>query len=237
MPVCSAWIASLAYGGSRSRDPVELLSRGPGVTNHPVGVIPSNAITVPADWPLDPDGSITCLTCHTRLPSFTGDSPPHLRGGDKYASPVEFCATCHAAQSVRSASGAHWMAVQAAHLQPEHLESAGSASLLDHGSMRCMECHDGVNAKESDNTIAWNRGPGTMGDERRSHPVGVPYGRLDRGRSVTRLRPAGLLPKEVHLPGGQVSCISCHDLYAPGRHKLAVTTDNSALCFACHDMG
>jgi predicted CXXCH cytochrome family protein len=66
-----------------------------------------------------------------------------------------------------------------------------------------------------------------------NHPVGVRYGA--RGSSVA-LRPASLLPDNVRLPDGTVSCVSCHDLYARDGHLLSVPLDESTLCYTCHDM-
>lgn len=51
-----------ALGGSST---VECAAQfGPGITNYPVGVIPSAAIAVPSIRPLDNHGAITCLICH-----------------------------------------------------------------------------------------------------------------------------------------------------------------------------
>ena len=86
------------------------------------------------------------------------------------------------------------------------------------------------------NATPWNPGGGYDGTQTGNHPVGVRYP-LGAGRdSGVSFRPAGLLPEQVRLPGGVVSCVSCHDLYAPERHLLTVSLDGSALCFTCHAM-
>lgn len=230
---------SEAGGTARYRSPADQLRCGPGVTNHPVNVVPSSAVEVPDDWPLGPGGTITCLTCHRRLPSLGGVSNPSLRDFDEAETEsTDFCTKCHGSSTEHSAAAMHWMAVGVAHVKTERTRSRRRTGLLDHDSRRCMGCHDGVSANEAANTTVWNRGPGALGDRRRNHPVGVPYRdrAKPRKKSTARLRPTSLLPAKVRLPDGQVSCVSCHDLYAPGRHRLTVPIEGSALCFSCHDM-
>lgn len=49
-------------------------------------------------------------------------------------------------------------------------------------------------------------------------------------------RPASLLPREMQLPNGVVSCVSCHNLYGREKDLLSVPIEGSELCFTCHDM-
>lgn len=237
-------VSSIANaGGTADLRGAGTLRYGPGVANHPVNVVPSSTVEVPADWPLGFGGTITCLTCHRRMPS-QGGSSPFLRDFDEGATDrlvaetdsVGFCVKCHGASTERSAASMHWMAVGVAHVKTERTHARRRTGLLDNDSRRCMGCHDGVSANETANTTAWNRGPGSLGDRRRNHPVGVPYRDRSRQKSAIRLRPTSLLPAKVRLPDGQVSCVSCHDLYASGRHRLTVPIEGSALCFSCHDM-
>jgi len=226
-------------GGAADLRDADTLRYGPGVTNHPVNVVPSSAVDIPADWPLGSAGTITCLTCHQRLPSLSGASDPLLRDFDEAETDsVGFCVKCHGTSTDRSAASMHWMGVGVAHVKAERTRSRRRAGLLDHDSRRCMGCHDGVSANEAANTTAWNRGHGSVGDRRRNHPVGVPYRdrAKPRKKSAASLRPISLLPAKVRLPDGQVSCVSCHDLYASDRHRLTVPIEASALCFSCHDM-
>lgn len=66
------------------------------------------------------------------------------------------------------------------------------------------------------------------------HPIGVRMmagrGNLEEGelRSPTSLDP------RVRLFDGRVGCGSCHSIYAPGRNKLVMPNERSALCTACH---
>lgn len=228
-------VAAFGQAWSRHRSLADKLRQGPGVANHPVGVVPSGAVTVPPDWPLDADGSITCTTCHATLPSLDGRSGSMLRritdpSGDRLA----FCATCHTDDSSRSAAAMHWTVVGVAHVRPESDALRAPTGLLDAQSRQCLSCHDGVNAGESVNGPG-GRGHAPLIGQGGEHPVGVIYrgGRADRGR---RLRAASRLPRTVRLPNGRLSCVSCHDLYARDRHRLTVPIEGSALCFTCHDM-
>ena len=99
-----------------------------------------------------------------------------------------------------------------------------------------MGCHDGVNATEAANATPWNPDVSQVGDPRRNHPVGVRYAQSARLGSAGRFHPADLLPTKVRLPDGQVSCVSCHDLYASDRYHLTVPIEGSDLCFACHNL-
>ncbi|MFQ5415040.1 MAG: cytochrome c3 family protein [Phycisphaerae bacterium] len=44
------------------------------------------------------------------------------------------------------------------------------------------------------------------------------------------------MPAAVRLPGGRVSCVSCHDVFVLAPQRLTVPIEGSALCFACHAM-
>lgn len=208
---------------------------GPGEVNHPVNVIPSPAITIPGGWPVDSSGAITCLTCHATLPDWNGSSGPNLREDDPESSGgLAFCAKCHGDDSGQAGDNMHWTVMGAAHI---HLDDDGThaTGLLDTDSQRCLGCHDGVSARDFGFTAGY-RGTGEPIDLRHTHPVGIPYKTIGtRGRNA-RLRPAMLLPPQVRLPSGRVSCISCHNLYATDPSRLAVPIENSRLCFSCHDM-
>ena len=228
-----------AGGTTGQRSLAEQLRYGPGQSNHPVGVEPSEGITIPEGWPLDEDGTINCRTCHEQLPSLEGATDTHLRDFDAESGNTrDFCAKCHTAGDQRSAAAMHWMAVPAAHLSDDNIvsPSSGSSRMLDQHTRQCMGCHDGVSASDADNPTPWNRGRGYAGDRRRNHPVGVSYPTHTPRDYSVKFRPAALLPPEVQLPDGKVSCVSCHNLYSQGRSLLTVSNERSALCFTCHDL-
>ncbi len=230
--------SAIAVGEPRdaSRSFADRVRYGPGDTNHPVNVRPSQAISIPQGWPVDSDGSITCLTCHTKRPSLAGGDSPSLReSNDTLRGHIGFCGRCHIDGERPTAGGMHWRAVRLAHVKVDDALGGRSAPGLDSQTRACLECHDGVTARESRNTLgssivsdAW--------DARREHPVGVPYpGSLGRLRESAYI-PKNMLPPQVQLPGGKVSCVSCHNLYAGERNLLTVPIEGSALCFACHSM-
>jgi predicted CXXCH cytochrome family protein len=215
-----------------------MLLRGPGVSNHPVGMAPSSSVNLPADWPLDPDGTMTCLTCHSNLPSSRGSGDPCLRDFDpELEAATEFCMKCHGGSSHQGRADVHWMAVQTAHVGAEATPTAPSSHLLDAQTRQCLGCHDGVGASESSNTTPWNRGhAASFGGPQGNHPVGVSYPTGSQARTGSQFRAKSFLPEQVQLPRGQVSCVSCHDLYSGDRYLLTVPIEGSELCFTCHDM-
>ncbi|MHC4609544.1 MAG: cytochrome c3 family protein, partial [Planctomycetota bacterium] len=94
----------------------------------------------------------------------------------------------------------------------------------------------GVTAVESNNPAGSKAGRNSMADSGRNHPIGVSYADRVRQTSASALRPVALLPQEVRLPDGKVSCVSCHSLYAGRPNLLTVPIEKSQLCFACHQM-
>jgi len=217
------------------------LGSGPGVLNHPVHVKPSPEIIIPAGWPLDVDGTITCVTCHSSLPSLDGTANPNLRVShrelphDVESSGPQFCRNCHSENAANTARGMHWLAVARAHISGGYEEPDSSYNAtLDEGSRRCLTCHDGVSSREASYQTTWNSGGGSIGDRARNHPIGVPYPRGGRRHAEVPLRHSANLPAQVRLPGGNVSCLSCHDLYSPGPNRLSVPIERSHLCLACH---
>ncbi len=127
------------------------------------------------------------------------------------------------------------MAVGYAHLAPEGESRARRGAVLDAVSSNCLTCHDGVNAREAGHQWLRSAG-GYLGDPGRNHPVGIPYVRRENDHRGSPLRHVTLLPKEVRLPDGKVSCVSCHNLYNVERYRLSVPIEGSRLCLTCHDM-
>lgn len=208
---------------------------GPGVINHPINVVPSNAIVIPADWPLAANGTITCLTCHTTLPR-DNDDRPQLRGASgSTVDARQFCIQCHHGEARPTAANMHWVAVNRAHIGSDNDADVPRNGRGD-GSRQCLACHDGVSAP--DTGYETNSAPhgGDFGDPRRNHPIGVRYPWGGKRGGDSPLRPAALLPKSVRLPSGNVDCVSCHNMYANSPKLLSVPIEGSALCFTCHDM-
>ena len=230
-PIASAPVVagSLGWGG--------MPEHGPGIVNHPVGVVPAGDITVPPGWPLDDRGAITCQTCHAEIPAGSGGSEPRLRDFEPQAAqPAAFCTKCHNRVDQHNGGSVHWAALGVAHVRNDDADTHGDGRRLDAHTRRCLTCHDGASATESDNITPWTRSRGYPGDRGRNHPVGVRYDGLRRSKGLSPLRPVSLLPREVALPDGKVGCLSCHNLYAGGRYLLSVPIQVSVLCLTCHDM-
>lgn len=237
--VLATSLGSLATASNRpgvDADLSRVLRQGPGVINHPVGVRPSPAVQVPEGWPLDSAGRLTCTTCHESIPALSGRGGTRLRShGDPTDDPSAFCATCHGTTTDHGAAGMHWRAMQRAHVRSTSSSHAAGYGSLDADSVRCLSCHDGVTAPEAGYETASGHGIGSLGDSTRNHPVGVAYRSFGRTQE-TKLRAEQALPSSVRLPGGRVSCVSCHNLYSPEPKLLTVPIEGSALCFTCHDM-
>ncbi len=238
-------VTGLGWGLESSTVAENMREYGPGIANHPVGVIPSAAVTVPPSWPLDDDGAITCFTCHTAIQLGTEYSGPGLRDFDSEAAqatrregPVfnRFCAKCHSRGERRSSGSMHWLGFGVAHVLSHRKNHRDDGRTLDSHTRQCLSCHDGASATESTSTTPWSRPRGYLGDHRVNHPVGVRYGSLSRPKDLAPLRPVSLLPRGVALPDGKVGCISCHNLYAGEKYLLTVPIQGSELCLTCHDM-
>ena len=229
-------IPVVASGIPGRRNLADTLRHGPGNINHPVGVVPSASIKIPQGWPLDINGSITCVTCHTSLPLLDGSASVSLRGGPgTTADSLTFCAKCHSSSGGDGSHALHWMAMGSAHIRVGANQAQHAGGRLDSESRRCLGCHDGINAIEK----AGGSGVPSFGQFRASgseHPIGVVYSSSKSGHRSSRLRPSGLLPDTIRLPGGRVSCVSCHNLYARNEHLLSTPMEQSRLCFTCHDM-
>jgi len=229
-------LAAASNWPGTDRDLSRTLRHGPGVVNHPVGVRPSHGVHIPDGWPLDANGRLTCTTCHESIPALSGRGGAKLRRHvDPTDDPSAFCATCHGTATGRSAAGMHWQAMPRAHVRSTSSSVATGYGSLDADSVRCLTCHDGVTARETSYETSSGHGMASFGDTGRNHPVGVRYRAMDH-KSDTRLRAEQALPSSVRLPGGRVSCVSCHNLYSPEPKLLTVPIEGSALCFTCHDM-
>ncbi len=207
----------------------DALRHGPGVVNHPVGVVPSARVRIPAGWPLRADGTLTCLTCHASLPDLESSGDAKLRGNPTAGDAAgNFCVTCHGGSWSDNSRAMHWMALTRAHIPADNDAEAyaGGRDGLDRESRRCLECHDGVTARDG------SVGGKGMADPGTNHPVGIEYA-TGRDAEVT-LRSPSELPHSVRLPGGRVSCVSCHNLYAGHDRLLTVPLERSTLCFTCH---
>ncbi|MCB1908503.1 MAG: cytochrome c3 family protein [Rhodocyclaceae bacterium] len=190
------------------------------VASHPTGVRPS--MTAVADYPLDWKGELTCSSCH----EIHGRHHGGLRGDKRHR---DFCLACHRDSFFqRMADGGRSLAVSG-HLDAVGL--AGQPALLDPYTAQCMDCHGERGDAQVEVAGAANtrhRGSGI------NHPVGVDY---LKASGYGGFRDRAALDRAIELPGGLVSCISCHSGYS-GRHGavVQVAARGRSLCLECHDL-
>jgi len=188
--------------------------------SHPSGFTPREKI--PPEYPLDWKGELTCTSCHTPH----GNSPDMLRGVKRGR---DFCLACHDEKFFNKMPD-HGASVMAGHMD-SGVHEAGHAAALDQDSIRCLGCHGesgdprGVNVDR--------HGVLRHNSKSMNHPIGVSY--ADAARSGG-FRAQAMLSKAIMLPGGRVSCVSCHNGYSKQHGRLVMPNFRSALCFECHDL-
>ena len=195
----------------------------PGAS-HPVGMMVTAQL--PAGFPLDETGRMTCLTCHRAHQPPDGLPLEHLlRGG---TAGEELCSQCHAQSHKVAERDAHALAFGEAHdqVEPEGAVIGG----VDQRSMVCLSCHDDLSAGSSGVSVG-RAGSGKA--KWTSHPVGVPYpvGRGPRGG----YRPRSAISPAIKLFDDKLACESCHNLYSSIENYLVMSNARSRLCLDCHD--
>jgi len=184
---------------------------------HPSGFTPRRQL--PAEYPLDWKGDMTCSTCHTPH----GRTPGLLRGTLKAR---EFCQACHEPAFFALMKDAGTSLVASGHLD------VGTGTIdIDRHSLQCLACHGGNLSGDAAVSI------GRAGILRHSsgnapHPIGRSYRNASRNGGF---RPeAQLAQRNIQLSDGKISCISCHQAYGKNHGKLTTSNDRSALCLSCH---
>lgn len=211
--------ASLLYG---SLEQLCVACHGGAVEeSHPSGLRPS--MKVPDHFPLDWKGDLTCSSCHRIHALVHGQLRADLRG-------TAFCTQCHGRDFFEQMADGGSSLVLSGHIDAN---TAPAAQISDTYSIQCMTCHDdksdtvdpkiGIDASN----IARHRS-GSM-----NHPVGVDY---IKAAVFGGYRSLSQLPAQIVLPGGQISCISCHQGYSAQHGEVVVPQLGSNLCFQCHDL-
>lgn len=95
----------------------------------------------------------------------------------------------------------------------------------------CLSCHDGSVAM----AVNYAVGAAVGGGMHASHPVDVDYAAA-AARLPGRLQPAGSLPANLVLPGGKVTCVTCHDGASSEKAHASMPLARSRLCMGCHDL-
>lgn len=191
--------------------------KGAVEASHPSGFTPARAL--PSEFPLDWRGKMTCSTCHDFHDGRTRKR--QVAVDDK-----DLCLSCHAAGFFDDMPDHGQNIARSGHIDAR---AQRPPSPVDAYSMRCIECHGTYVSLPNDGirtAYTANNGTGMV-----NHPIGSTYGNRI-GRS--RFRPAATLPKDILLPDGRVSCLSCHDGYS--REHGAMVPSRADLCVHCHDM-
>lgn len=188
-------------------------------TSHPSGFAPRDALH--ADYPLDWKGDLTCSTCH----EVHGKSPGFMRGTRRGR---ELCFACHDTKFFTRMRDQGESMMASGHLDAGRLMSRAK---VDGYSLQCMGCHGAAGdprAASIDRNMVVRHGSTSL-----NHPIGASYDKASRSGGY---RPAARLSRKILLPGGLVSCISCHEGYSKNHGKLVLSNVKSALCLGCHDI-
>ncbi len=186
------------------------------MASHPSGVSPS--MHVPAKFPLDWKGDITCSTCHDTHNKKHGLLRVTERG-------KAFCGACHAATFFTAMADGGISTIISGHLD-------ASGELEDPYSIQCMICHDDKGDPDQVYPVSINRA-GVIRHKGSSHPVGKSY---QLASTYGGYRPMSQLHTSIVLPNGLMSCVSCHLGYSENHGALVSTIAGSGLCFECHQL-
>lgn len=187
--------------------------------SHPSGFVPRRSL--PAEFPLDWKGDLTCSTCH-----LTHSGEPGLLRGKKRGR--EFCLSCHEPAFFRNMKDAGSSLVISGHLDV----GRGRGTIdIDPHSLHCLGCHAGGHS--GGGSVSVSRG-GILRHASGSAPH--PIGRSYRDASLRGgFHPEHqLAQKKIILSNGKISCVSCHEAYKKDHGKLVVSLNRSALCLSCH---
>ncbi len=188
--------------------------------SHPTGFNPGRPM--PADYPVDWKGDLTCSTCHEPH----GDFPGKLRGTER-GKPM--CLKCHDTQFFAGMRDGGQSLVVSGHLS---LDQKTVLKSLDPFSVNCMGCHGqqgDSDAVQVDSQLVVRHGA----QQSVNHPIGRDY---DTASRYGGYRPKSMLSKKILLPNGRIGCISCHEGYSKEHGKLLMPRGRSALCMECHDL-
>lgn len=197
----------------------EICHRNVRTVSHASGFRPGRPL--PPEYPLDWKGDMTCSTCH--LPH--GNQAGLLRGTKRGK---DFCLACHTPEFFSAMKDAGASIVESGHLQSSDADRGLDG--LDSYSLNCMRCHIGKSGKAAPVSVGMNLLRHDGG--RINHPIGSSY---REAAKFGGYRPVQRLSKKILLPGGRLSCLSCHLGYSMRHGQLAVSNNRSALCFECHE--
>jgi predicted CXXCH cytochrome family protein len=215
----------LAGGGATATNAILLVARQDKLcvdchqraveASHPVGFTPARPL--PAEFPLDWQGQMTCTTCHKPH----GETSSGVLGA---APDQSLCLACHDDGFFRQMADRGESVRGRAHLAARDRP----ATSVDLYSLQCMNCHDDKVAVSAGGMNNLLRSASFGGGA--NHPIGMAY---EGGAGQRGFRDAAMLPRGVLLPDGKVSCLSCHEGY--GREHGKLVSSEGELCLGCHD--
>jgi len=187
--------------------------------SHPSGFMPKAQL--PAEYPLDWKGDLTCSSCHR----VHGTEPGLLRGAKRGK---EMCLSCHNTEFFNS------MKDEGRSIQQSGHSNATVALInieLDPFSLQCLGCHGsqvGANGVSVGRNGILRHASGSA-----NHPIGRLYRKAFQSGGF---HPENKLSKKIVLPDGKVGCVSCHQAYKKDHGQLVIPNRGSALCFQCHNL-
>ena len=145
--------------------------------SHLSGFAPPLGQIIPAAYPLDWKGEVTCSTCH----SVHSDLPGKLRGTERGA---KLCLSCHAQTFFDDMPDGGTSLTSSGHLGAQ---IAQNWKTLDKYSIQCLGCH----TENGDVNLDANMILGSHGSQ--SHPIGRNYEAAARAGGY---RPIFMLPEK-----------------------------------------
>ena len=188
--------------------------------SHATGFTPTRAL--PADYPVDWKGDVTCSTCHEIHSEKIG-----LMRGEKRGK--EFCLSCHTPAFFEAMLDAGTSIINGGHIDAS---ANKELMMVDSFSLQCISCHSGQT--DGGPPVAIDEsGLVRHADGAVNHPIGRDY---DKSSRFGGYRNKSTLSDVIFLPDGKVGCISCHQGYTQVHGKLVISNRASGLCFECHDL-
>lgn len=181
--------------------------------SHPSGFVPPGK-AIPAGYPLDWKGELTCSTCH----KVHSNSPDKLRNA---ARGRNMCLDCHKKSFFNNMRDGGVSVVQSIHkIAPDTIKWQG----VDFYSIQCMECHNNESSTNSASQLSTQQ-------DLHTHSIGHDYANAERYGGY---RPVAWLPKKILLPSGMVGCVSCHEGYTKNHGQIVNINNGVSLCYQCH---
>lgn len=207
--------------------------------HHTTDSVPSSAVRIPTDkFPLDPQGRMTCATCHT---AHAVPDSSDLRTVIFLRQPnvdSSLCLSCHPEHAQKN-DFQHPLGHSDSPVPAVILKAGGKTSADGH-TIICQTCHEPHGA-----TNAWMLVLPPSELCIACHTQKAPEAVPGSGAPVHRIGqaypgftpPAALLREKAAFgPDAELTCLSCHRLHeASGARPLLIrNNEDSSLCLMCH---